>query len=93
MTDNNTIKVSQEQVRKMKRAIGMDVRKVENGRYNAYRNFYATGDDGQWNELVAFGLARKKEDPAWADEYCYQLTKEGFSYLSKLLGVTITQED
>ena len=92
MPDNN-IKLSQEQIRKMKHAIGLDNSKVKNGKYSAYRNHYSTSDDAEWNEMVNMGLATKRKDPFCANDVIYHVADKGISYLSSILGINITISD
>lgn len=88
------IKLTQEQIRKMKHAIGFKEYQVNNGKYNAYRNYYACEEDNaDWNEIVDHGLARKRADPFCKTDAVFHLTKDGLAYLSELIGVEITEED
>lgn len=60
--------------------------------YEAYRNYYSTGDDAEWNELVDLGLAIKRHDPFVHKDVVYHLTRKGLEILSEILGISITQQ-
>lgn len=68
-----------EQVDKARHALGLSV-----GRgHIAYRNFYSTGDDADWNDLVARGFATKRKSPVSPD-FLYHLTKRAaFFFLNE----------
>ena len=91
--EKKNIQLSQEQIRKMKHAIGIDNSKVVNGQYSAYRTYYSCENNEEWNEIVGHGLARKRCDPFCPKDVVYHLTKEGIEYLSELLGVKITEQE
>jgi len=62
-----------EQVNKARHALGLTRRKT------AYRNYYTGPDDADWNDLVARGMATKRE---WngGREFIYHLTKRAAFY-------------
>lgn len=66
----SVITLTNEQVSKARHALGLTRQK------NAYRNYYTAPDDADWNDLVAKGLATKRE---WngGREFIYHLTKRG----------------
>ena len=49
---NYNIKLSVEQIRKMRHAIGLTADTPANKMYTPYRNYYVTGKDPDWEELV-----------------------------------------
>lgn len=66
-----------EQVDKARHALGLARQKV------AYRNFYSTGDDPDWNDLVERGFAVKRKSPVSPD-FLYHLTERGaFCFLNE----------
>lgn len=80
----NEIKLSVSQINKMKHAVGLNMTQSEK-RPVAYRNYFATGDDPEWNEIVDFGLAVKRSDPFCKDDFVYHLTEDGIEFLSKVI--------
>ncbi len=86
----NEIKLSVSQINMMKHALGIDKPYHANKKPVAYRNFYATGDDPEWNEIVEKGLAEKRADPFCKGDVVYHLTTQGIDYLSSILGKKIT---
>lgn len=62
-----------EQVSKARHALGLTRKPV------AYRNFYSTADDADWNDLVERGFATKRKSPVSSD-FLYELTREASSY-------------
>lgn len=86
----NEIKLSVSQITKMKHAIGLDNPSQSKKNPVAYRNYYATGDDPEWNEVVEMGLAVKRSDPFCKDDFVYHLNTHGIEYLSNIIGKKIT---
>lgn len=84
------IKLSVSQIKKMQHAIGLDNPSQSKTKQVAYRNYYAAGDDPEWNEVVEKGLAVKRADPFCKGDYIYHLTAQGIEYLSSILGKEIT---
>lgn len=78
---NGTIKLSSNQINKMKYALGLDRRKPGRSSYTPYRNAFFTGDDPEWNELVEQGLATKSADPFCSGNYAYFVTPAGIKQL------------
>lgn len=85
----NEVKLSVSQINKMKHAIGLDNPSRSKKEPEAYRNFFATGDDSEWNEIVGKGLAVKRTDPFCKNDFVYQLTPQGIEYLSNIIGKKI----
>ncbi len=83
------IKLNQSQIQKMKHTIGLD-RPVRREPYKIYRNFYASDDDTEWNEIVDMGLAEKKDDPFNKETKVYHLTMQGIKYLARITGIQLT---
>lgn len=68
---------SDEQVDKARHALGLTRHKV------AYRNYYSTVDDPDWNDLVERGLATKRKSPVSPD-FLYHLTRAAaFHFLNE----------
>ncbi len=84
------IKLSVSQIQMMKHALGLDNPFLSKRKPEAYRNYYATGDDPEWNDIVEKGLAEKRADPFCKGDVIYHLTTEGIDYLSSLIGKKIT---
>ena len=82
-----------EAIRKMKHAIGFDIRKASNGKFEAYRNFYDTGKnpDPDWEEMVADGYASCdiRQCGVFEGYHFYHVTKEGIKVLSEITGLQI----
>lgn len=72
----------------MKHCIGYTQRSVKRGKYEAYRNFYNSGEerDPAWDELVAEGLAKQF---IRFEQYFYCLTEKGIELLERILEVKI----
>ncbi len=77
------------QIEKMKHAIGLDRPNQTKQKFVAHRNYFATGDDPEWNEIVDLDLAVKREDPFCKVDVIYHLTEEGIAYLSLIIGIKI----
>lgn len=82
-----------EAIRKMKHAIGFDIRKAKSGKLEAYRNFYDTGkrSDPDWEEMVAKGYATCdiRECGVFEGYHFYHVTEEGIKMLSEITGIKI----
>jgi hypothetical protein len=84
------VKVTIEQIRVMKHAIGYEPRKVKRGKYIAWRNYFACyNEQPDWEELVSMRLAIKQKHER---QYCYHVSDEGIGFLSGVLGVNIIEE-
>lgn len=93
--ETKEIKLSIEQINKMKHAIGLNVaRPNSKRRYVAYRNFYDAGENPnkEWEELVELKLAIRRNSRI-SKSIIYYVSKEGLLYLSDLLGISIIYED
>lgn len=93
--ETKEIKLSIEQINKMKHAIGLNVaRPNSKRRYVAYRNFYDAGENPnkEWEELVELKLAIRRNSNI-SKSIIYHVSKEGLLYLSDLLGISIIYED
>ena len=84
------IKLSVSQIQKMKHAIGLDNPSQSKRKPVAYRNYYAAGDDSEWNEIVEAGLATKRSDPFCKGDFIYHLNNQVIEYLSNIIGKKIT---
>lgn len=84
-------KVSIDQIRIMKHAIGYEPRRVKRGKYIAWRNYFVNGDKQceQWDELVDLGLAVKY---GRMNQICYYVSDKGIEFLASLLGIRIVEE-
>lgn len=85
----NEVRLSVTQIEKMKHALGLN-HPNSKMKLVAYRNFYATGDDPEWNELVERGLANKRSDPFCKGDIVYHVSEVGLDYLSRIIGKKIT---
>lgn len=65
------------QVDKARHALGLDRGK------RAYRNFYSSAEDPDWEDLVLRGMATKRKSPVSPD-FLYHLTRQSaFYFLNK----------
>lgn len=78
------------QIQKMRHALGLYHPINSKMKLVANRNFYVTGDDPEWNELVERGLASKRSDPSCKGDYMYHVSEMGLDYLSRIIGKKIT---
>lgn len=80
-----------DQINDMKHCIGYEQRHVKRGKYNAYRNYYNTGEErcSGWDRLVEQEYAKH-----WVrfDQHFYCLSEKGIKFLSELLDVKIVLE-
>lgn len=60
---------SDAQVDKARHALGLTRSKT------AYRNYYVSADDPDWNDLVERGFASKRQSPV-SPEFIYHLSKQ-----------------
>lgn len=68
---------SDAQVDKARHALGLTRGRV------AYRNYYTTDEDADWNNLVERGFASKRKSPVSPD-FIYQLSKQAaFFFLNE----------
>jgi hypothetical protein len=81
-----------QQINLMKHCIGYDPRHVKRGKYEAYRNYFNTGDekDADWEELVSLGYAKQYER---FGQIIYCVTDSGKRLLEEILDVKITERD
>lgn len=87
-----TASATANQIRMMKHAIGFEQRRVRRGKYVAWRNyFFGCGKDFEWEKLVGWGLAVKREEPD--DKVYYHVSEKGFEFLGDILGVKIVEDD
>lgn len=86
---SGTIKLSSNQINKMKHALGLNHQRPRRGSYSPYRNAYITSDDPEWNELVEQGLARKATDPFHDGSFVYSVTTAGTNQLEMFLDIKI----
>ena len=86
----NEVRLSVTQIQKMKHALGLNRPNNSKMKLVAQRNFYATGDDPEWNELVEKGLANKRNDPFCKGDFLYHVSDLGIDYLSRIVGKKIT---
>ena len=81
------IKLSIQQIEKMRHAIGLKDGDLRHGQYRAYRNnFVITGEDKDWEELVSAGCATKR---VFDRQAIYCVSSEGAKHLSRLYNLTI----
>lgn len=89
----SAIAVRQSALEKMEHAIGFDFKRVKRNKYTTYRNYYAAPrcDDNDWKYLVSIGYAELGE----ATESCiyYHVTKEGISFIERVTGVKILEDN
>ena len=84
------IKLSIEQINKMRHAIGMKSQTPSKKIFTPYRNYYITGEDSDWEELVEAGLASKRPDIFNKDDIIYSVTIAGYGVLQEITGINIT---
>lgn len=73
---------------KMEHAIGYHSRRVDNGTFRPFRNFYAQYEkDPEWEELVADQYATREQ--SLFGEVLYRLTDKAVDALSKALFINI----
>ena len=88
------IKLSPEEIRLMQHTIGLSnpYKRIKNGKYQAYRNYYvASAKSTEWNDLVATGLATKREDIFCEMNVIYHLTAKGIKVLSEIMNIKIME--
>lgn len=86
----NEIRLSMTQIQKMKHALGLNHPFNTQKALVTYRNYYVTGDDSEWNELVDRGLANKRNDPFSKGDFVYHVSERGLDLLSEIMGKIIT---
>lgn len=90
----NNIKLTAEQINKMKHAIGFTSAKAKKGSYKAYRNYYVSwNDDADWDGIVAAGLAIKRKDIFYELNVVYHLNAKGIELLSEITDIKITEAE
>lgn len=83
--------ISVSQIDDMKHAVGYRADRVKDGKYCAFRNFFAVNkEQPEWEELVIRGLATKRKQ---FNETVYHVSDEGFKLLSTVLDVQILSEE
>lgn len=87
MTDY-TIKLSIEQINKLRHAISLTDTPTKK-MYTPYRNYYVTGEDPDWEELVEAGLASRRPDIFHKDDIIYSVTAAGCGVLQEITGIKI----
>lgn len=73
------------QVDKARHALGLTRARV------AYRNYYSSGDDADWDDLVARGMAVKRKSPV-SQDFLYHLTRQAAYYFlneGESIGLTV----
>lgn len=88
--------VTMAQIDNMMHAIGYEARKVKRKIYKAYRNYFTTSKpDADWQKLVELGLATTEpfEHGVGENPTVYYVSEEGFTLLSVLLGIKISEMD
>ena len=85
------IKLSIRQIEMMQHAIGFDRRNIKKNKYEAYRNRYIVSKpDNDWEELVSFGYATKREFKI-EKQIGYYVSEMGMKYLGVLFGCIIKE--
>lgn len=91
--DMSEIKLSIRQIEMMQYAIGFDRRNIKKNKYEAYRNRYIVSKpDNDWEELVSFGYATKREFKI-EKQIGYYVSEMGMKYLGVLFGCIIKETD
>jgi hypothetical protein len=87
------MKLTLEQINDMKHCIGFGRGRVKRGKYEAYRNYYNTGEftDESWDELVIQGYA--KQYSRFDQFIIYCVTEKGIRLLEEILDVKIVNGD
>ena len=81
------MKLTEEQLARMKHALGMDNISPRDYSYHAYRNYSVYGDTHPvWEELVSLGLAKRRVQDC---DYVYNVSQEGMQELANATGVLI----
>lgn len=89
----NDIKLSFGQIEKMKHAIGLGYKNMKKNICYSYRNRYIVSKpDNDWEELVSFGYATKREFEI-EKQITYYVSDLGMKYLGALFGCIITEMD
>lgn len=87
------IKLSIRQIEMMQHAIGFNRSSIKKNKYMAYRNRYIVSKpDNDWEELVSFGYATKREFEL-EKQISYYVSELGMKYLGVLLGCVIKETD
>ena len=87
------IKLSLQQIEKMRHAIGLGYENTKKSRDCAYRNRYIVSKpDNDWEELVSIGYATKREFEI-EKQIVYYVSELGMKYLGCLFGCIITESD
>lgn len=82
--------VSMSQINDLKHAVGYRADRVKDGKFHAFRNFFAANkEQAEWEELVIRGLATKRKQ---FSETVYHVSTEGFQLLSSVLDVQVLPE-
>lgn len=77
----------------MQHAIGFNRSSIKKNKYMAYRNRYIVSKpDNDWEELVSFGYATKREFEL-EKQISYYVSELGMKYLGVLLGCVIKETD
>lgn len=85
------IKLSIRQIEMMQHAIGFNRSNIKNNKYMAYRNRYIVSKpDNEWEELVSFGYATKREFEI-EKQIAYYVSELGMKYLGVLFGCIIKE--
>jgi len=91
------IKLSVEQIKKMKYCIGLEKERIKRGKYQCYRNYYNAGlaPDPDLDYLVSVGLADYQKEHRGAGETLtrYWLTPKGIFVLAYLFEIKIEIEE
>lgn len=88
----NDIKLSLQQIEKMKHAIGLGYENTKKSRYCAYRNRYIVSKpDNDWEELISIEYATKREFEI-EKQIVYYVSELGIKYLGILFECIITEK-
>ena len=75
----------------MKHAVGFRIDRIQDGKYNAFRNFFAMNEEqASWEDLVIRGLATKRK---LFNETVYPVSDEGLLLLSNVLSIEIIKPE
>lgn len=86
------VKLSLSQIERITHALGFDPKRINNGRYEAHRNYSVySREQESWEELVNIGYATKRKfNDANQRQIGYYVSNLGMRWLGCLYGCVIT---
>ena len=81
------MELTQEQLERMKHALGMDNKSNDGHVYHAYRNYSAYDEPHTvWEELVSLGLAERNR---YDGRFVYRVSRKGMQEVANATGLNI----